>query len=548
MMSTMIRGTVTVGAQTHVFGHLPHLTVGSSTHDDIVVDDPLVTAGHLRIDWRSTGWWVSADAAAPAYTAGVAVTEILIADVTRIRIGDSDDGPVLIFALTDSDPVDDDTVQLADAPRTLTCAPDGISLRYTASDTVVDIHGILTVGRTPDNDLVIDDPLVSRHHARIALQSDGDLLVDDLASSNGTHVDGRRITRARLPDGSVLTVGNTDFVVRGRQLLRGETPTAGDGLMLHGVGLTLGADTTLLRDAEFTARPGTLTAVIGPSGAGKSTVAAVMAGLTTPTAGVVTFDGRDVHGEYDTLHTRIGMVPQSDVLHRRLTLRHALRYAAEIRLPGDLAADDRNRVVAGVLAELHLTEHLDTRIDMLSGGQRKRASMAMELLTGPSLLILDEPTSGLDPALDRQVMAALRRLANAGRVVLVVTHSLANLTLCDQVVMLAPGGRTAFVGRPEEIPIAFGTTDWAEIFTVLTANPVLAHRRHLERTRATAPPNPVRRPTGAPVCVPRVWAIDQCSTVVRRQIRLIVADPGYLTFLAVLPVVLGLLTLIVPGA
>ena len=97
------------------------------------------------------------------------------------------------------------------------------------------------------------------------------------------------------------------------------------------------------------------------------------------------FDGHDVHAEYESLRTRIGMVPQHDVLHRKLTLRQALRFAAELRLPEDLPESERDRVIAGVLDELQLSEHLDTRVDALSGGQRKRASVAMELLTGPSL-------------------------------------------------------------------------------------------------------------------------------------------------------------------
>ncbi len=94
--------------------------------------------------------------------------------------------------------------------------------------------------------------------------------------------------------------------------------------------------------------------------------------------------------------------------------------------------------------------------------------MALELLTGPSLLILDEPTSGLDPALDRQVMTMLRQLADAGRVVLVVTHSLTYLDVCDQVILLAPGGKTAFCGPPGQIGPTMGTTNWADIFSIPT--------------------------------------------------------------------------------
>ena len=146
-------------------------------------------------------------------------------------------------------------------------------------------------------------------------------------------------------------------------------------------------------------------------------------------------------------------------------------YAAELRLPPDTTKDDRAQVVARVLEELEMSQHLETRVDKLSGGQRKRASVALELLTGPSLLILDEPTSGLDPALDRQVMTMLRQLADAGRVVLVVTHSLTYLDVCDQVLLLAPGGKTAFCGPPSQIGPAMGTTNWADIFSTVAGRP-----------------------------------------------------------------------------
>ena len=190
----------------------------------------------------------------------------------------------------------------------------------------------------------------------------------------------------------------------------------------------------------------------------------MVAGYTTPTAGAVTFEGHNIHTDYASLRSRIGMVPQDDVVHRQLTVNQALGYAAELRLPPDTSKADRDQVVAQVLDELGLTEHAETRVDKLSGGQRKRASVALELLTGPSLLILDEPTSGLDPALDLQVMTMLRQLADAGRVVLVVTHSLTYLDVCDQVLLMAPGGKIAFLGAPDQIGDAMGTTNWAEIF------------------------------------------------------------------------------------
>ncbi|AZG46869.1 ATP-binding cassette domain-containing protein [Gordonia insulae] len=522
-----IPGSVSIDGALRSIGDSSCLTVGSAPDNDIVVDHHLVSGHHLRIEWRGEGWWAGCvDRDAVVVTAGRAVTDLPITSSARLHLGNAASGPVLVVAL------DDDCWRpLAD---------------------IGDSHSDMafqTIGRTSGNDIVVDDMLASRHHARLSGHPGG-LLIEDVGSSNGTYLDGRRIDRSLLTDGAVVTIGNTDFHVRGGALVRSRAPRAivADGLSVRGVGLTVDGGKELLHDVDFSARPGTLTAVIGPSGAGKSTVSKVVAGLVTPTAGQVTFAGHDVHAEYDALRTRIGMVPQQDVLHHKLTLRQALRFAAELRLPPDLSTADRDAVIADVLGELQLLEHLDTRVDTLSGGQRKRASVAMELLTGPSLLILDEPTSGLDPALDRQVMSALRRLADAGRVVLVVTHSLTYLTMCDQVLLLAPGGKTAFAGPPDRVPEALGTHDWAEIFAHVAAHPDSAHREHLRRNGRRASTPPTRRPAGRATAAPQTTALRQCSTVARRQVRLILADRGYLAFLAAMPVVLGLLTLVIPGS
>jgi len=174
--------------------------------------------------------------------------------------------------------------------------------------------------------------------------------------------------------------------------------------------------------------------------------------------------------------------------------------------------------------------------------------VALELLTSPSLLILDEPTSGLDPALDRQIMRMLRRLANAGRVVFVVTHCLSYLDMCDQVLLLAPGGKTAYCGPPSEIGSITGTTNWADIFATVSADPDAANRDHLSRSGGVLPKAaPASRGAKVTPRTPKRLVLRQVSTVARRQVRLVLADRGYFTFLAVLPFVLGILTLLVPG-
>ncbi len=404
----------------------------------------------------------------------------------------------------------------------------------------------LTIGRTTDNQIVVNDPLASRQHARLVASAEG-LTIEDLGSANGTFVNGHRQQRAVLRERDIITIGNVDFVVQQGALVHRQKPVAEQGLAVHGVGFTVEGNKQLLVDVNMSASRGTLTALIGPSGAGKSTLSRLIAGTTRPSGGVVTFEGRNLHAEYEALRSRIGMVPQDDVLHRQLTVRQALGFAAELRLPRDNSKEDRQKVIDGVLQELSLTEHADTRVDRLSGGQRKRASVALELLTGPSLLILDEPTSGLDPALDRQVMVMLRELADAGRVVIVVTHSVAHLDMCDQVLLLAPGGKTAYCGNPAGVGAALGTSDWAEIFANVAANPDQAFAAYRSRQAFAPPPPPPPQPYGPAGSPPQSSRGKQFSTLARRQIRLILADRGYLTFLVILPFILGGLSLVVPG-
>lgn len=408
--------------------------------------------------------------------------------------------------------------------------------------------GSVKIGRSSDNDIVIPDVLASRHHATL-VPVPGGAEIRDNRSINGTFVNGARVDTARLDEGDTVTIGNVDLLYRdGTLVRRTETAaaTATGGLDVHGVTWTIENNKTLLDNISISARPGTLTAVIGPSGAGKSTFARLVAGYTSPTTGQVSFEGHDVHAEYASLRSRIGMVPQDDVVHGQLTVRQALMYAAELRLPPDTTKADREQVVGEVLEELEMTKHLDTRVDKLSGGQRKRASVALELLTGPSLLILDEPTSGLDPALDRQVMTMLRQLADAGRVVLVVTHSLTYLDVCDQVLLLAPGGKTAFYGPPSQIGSSMGTTNWADIFSSVAGDPEAAAQRYLAQHGPPPPQPPALTPSelGNPT---RTSLRRQLSTIARRQIRLVVSDRGYFLFLMLLPFIMGVLSLSVPG-
>lgn len=517
--------------------------IGRDPQLEITIVDPVVSREHALLRWNDGWQLVDSGSKNGIYVDGERREKVPVTSHVLVRLGDAVEGPVVRISIEDPDATRQDVGGRWDESTIEVGASSAPPAPPTPHEAVP--AGSLTVGRSPDSDIVVRDVLASRHHAIVHNVPSG-LEIDDLGSVNGTFVDGARVSRAQLTDGDVVTIGNTDFSVQEGRLVRRQAipPTAG-GLRVDGVGLTIEGGRRLLEDVTFTAQPGSLTAVIGPSGAGKTTVATIISGSERPTDGVVEFEGRSVHVEYQVLRSRIGMVPQDDVVHRQLTIGQALGYAAELRLPPDTSRADREEVIATVLDELQLSEHVATRVDRLSGGQRKRASVALELLTGPSLLILDEPTSGLDPALDRQIMATLRSLADSGRVVVIVTHSLSYLEMCDQVLLLAPGGKTAYVGPPDRVGAALGSTDWADIFARVASDPdgVFAEYR-ATRPVVEAPPPSSPGPLGSPAHTSRR---RQLSTVARRQVRLIRADRGYLVFLSLLPFVLGGLALLVPG-
>src|SRR3954447_3428656 len=222
--------------------------------------------------------------------------------------------------------------------------------------------------------------------------------------------------------------------------------------------------TTLLDDVNFSIAPGELVAIVGPSGAGKTTLLETIAGVAPTTDGFVRFDGVDVHANLPTFRGVIGFVPQDDTIHAELPLQHTLTYAARLRLPSATPAAQIQQAVTDAMTTVGLLEHADVRVGALSGGQRKRANIAVELLTDPRVFFLDEPTSGLDPSTSAELVAHLRSLADQSATVVFTTHSVEDLASCDRVVFMALGGRVGFVGTVAQAFERFGVTSVAELY------------------------------------------------------------------------------------
>jgi ABC-type multidrug transport system ATPase subunit len=306
-------------------------------------------------------------------------------------------------------------------------------------------------------------------------------------------------------------------------------------------------ETALVTGVYFTAPPATLNAVFGPSVTRNSALLELLAGTKEPTSGVVTVDEHDVHAEPAAMRSRIGIVTGYNRVHPQLTVEQALNYEAELRLPPDTSRDHRTRVAEQVLEELQLTPHRATRIARLSPEVRRCVSLAIELVTRPTLLVVDEPGAGLDPAQEAHVMSLLRRQADLGCVVVVATSTSTNhLNMCDQVLLLSADGKPAFVGPPIQIEGALGTADWSQALALVSEDSEAAHRAFRARQKTSAgflPPTVVEpAPPPAELTVKR-----QIGLVARRQLRLLLAQPVFLLLMAVLPFALAGLTLLIPG-
>ncbi|WP_282605711.1 ATP-binding cassette domain-containing protein [Pelagibius sp. Alg239-R121] len=419
---------------------------------------------------------------------------LVIPDVACLyRVGDQ---PVLIrwaYQREDAGPNDDILSQL------ISTEP----VSKVVAEFVPDRKGVV-VGRSASaGNVVLDHPGISQRHALYTVE-DGGLVVRDLGSETGTFVNGVRLKGPQK-------VGPEDRVDIGPYRLDydGESVEVDDrvseaGLSLRNVtrDVKIAGQSEPLRildDVTLDIDAGEFVCIIGPSGSGKSTLMNAMSGRVRPTSGQITFNDLDLNAHFDYLKQVIAMVPQHNLLHEPLTLRRALGYTARLRLPPDMSAGERAAMVDRAAGEVGLSERLDTRIDRLSGGQKKRCSLANELLDKPALLFLDEVTSGLDETTDLAIMALLKTMADKGMTIVCVTHTLANIeAYCDRLIVMDVGGVMAFTGSPAETLEFFGVQKLGEIFSRLPERKPSDWRSAFEAQHPRPSPQAEEKSTSVP--------------------------------------------------
>src|SRR3984893_1998060 len=494
------------------------IIVGRALEADLVLNHPEVSRRHCRI-LRDGEAWFAEDLGSQR---GTSVGGTRISGRTELKPGDRIRvGPVTLAFGAGIE----ETPTLGDSR-----APLGAVLFKGKPAETIPLESTLVFGRSEEADVLLSDPIISRKHALIQANPNGYQL-QDLHSKAGSFVNGRRFDKHDLIIGDQIQVGPFFFVYTGRSLQRIRRLSVG---RIVASGLTKQGDNgPILRDAGFLAEPGQFIGILGPSGAGKTTLLNALSGLRPAESGKILVDQTDLYRHVDRLRSLFGYVPQDDIVHLELTVSEALTFAARLRLPAGTPRGEIRRLVDHTVANLGLSDRATLKIGRLSGGQRKRASVGVELLSRPPLLFLDEPTSGLDPLAEFKLMELLRRLADTGCTIVCTTHVMENVYLMDQIAIISEG-RVIFQGAPEEARGRFGVSKLSSLFDALqTTDP--------KTIASFQPPIPPETEQAKPVPAPGAKPKKPFSLpiLLERQLALFRAHFKNLLILVGQPIVIG---------
>ena len=446
-------------------------SIGRDPKSDIALTDSRVSWRHGTLRVVGDSWLLEDVGSTNGTFVGLQrIDRVPIVGDCIVRLGNPDDGPTLRFVWRAAAPVNMFHALLPSVDRRPTSR---MPLPTKA----------LRIGRIPDNDLVLPDLNVSRHHAEIRKSPTGSYEIVDLSSHNGTYVNGRRVSSAVIGEDDIISIGRSTFRLVGGELRQfvddGKINFSAQNLVVKVAG-----GKVLLDGITFALPELSMMAIIGPAGTGKTTLLNALAGKRPADQGRVLYENQDLYKNYDALKDRIGHVAQeslpvimggirprglvrrtASLVQRfdRFTPKTALQYVAEARLPTATESEQSQRVDE-VLAELSIARHANTKLDLLSVWQQKLVAIGLELVTRPSLLFLDEPTAQLDASTTRELFRLMREMATGGgQSVVLTTHDVESklLDLGDRILVLAPGGRMAYFGPPGEGLQYFGVVDWA---------------------------------------------------------------------------------------
>ena len=411
----------------------------------------------------------------------------------------------------------------------------------------------LLIGRDSRCDVVLDHVSVSKRHAGIIPAADGFYVVDH-NSTNGTFVNGQRVLgRRKLKEKDILRIVDTRLIYANGCLYycsykRG---IGIDAVHLVRTVKNQGKTFNICNDVSLSIEPGELVAIIGGSGAGKTTLMNAICGYNRPTSGHVLINGEELYDTYDALKNIIGYVPQQDIVYDNLTLFSMLDYAAKLRLPDDVSREESQRRVQLVIEIVELKGKEETMIRRLSGGQKKRASIAVELLSDPTLFFLDEPASGLDPGTERNLMRTLKNMTDSGKTIVLVTHSTLNLQVCDKIIFMGRGGNLCFYGSAREAEEFFHVNNLVDVYNMMTEDPMrwkALYEQRVRQQRSTSNQNAGQRSGPQKIAKSKHSWLRQIGILSARYARLLINDRQRLAMVLLqAPILAFLISLVKDG-
>ena len=509
-----------------------NVTFGRSDTNVIKLSSALVSREHGRFSFKNGQWYIE----------------------DKALYGDRPSENGLIYnntSITSRALCDGDLIRIDDGVETIA---EGVLFVFSSAESqsrweTVPIDGRreITIGRDASCSIVLPHISVSKWHARI-VNENGRYYIIDNSSTNGVIVNNKPLSgKQLLHEKDVIVITNSKLIFTS-SAIHYYCYKGGITVDTENVVITRGKGRKRFvtgNNVSLNIKPGELVAIIGGSGAGKSTILNCMCGYLKPTSGEVFINGTELYKNFNSLKQVIGYVPQSDIVYDNLTLHDMLSYTAKLRLPKDASENERESAIERAISLVELTEKKNSYIKALSGGQRKRASIAVELLSDPNLLFLDEPASGLDPGTERNLMCSLRSMADSGKTVILVTHSTLQLKLCDKIVFMGKGGNLCFFGSYDDALDFFEVSDVVDVYNMITDH-AMEWRKRYDETKSSA--KEVRRSESDSPSKGNAKSRFQLPVLCARYLKLVINDrQRFLLLLMQAPILALLISLVADG-
>ena len=476
------------------------ITFGRAEDNDIVLTSPVVSAHHGSFRYQGGHWCIYDEHSTNGiFQNGERLGQKQLVGGDKLLIGYESTSNKVTFVFSQS-------------------SPQSVYRKYTIPQ-----GKTVTIGRSKDCDIQLDHVSVLKCHCTVTRADSGVWLERTSSAAPVQYNSTNMPPKQKLSDMDRFLIGGTQFFYSNNTLHYIKI-AEGVSFEVSHLSKIVGKGRRINDDVSFSVNAGEFVAIIGGSGAGKSTLLGCLCGSSSISEGGVTVDGEDLTSNYSSLKNLIGYVPQQDIVYDGLTLYKMLYYAAKLRMPDDSSEEEIRQRIDQALEYTELGERKDLLIRKLSGGQKKRASIAVELLSDPKLFFLDEPTSGLDPGTERNLMQTLKKMSQRGKTVVLVTHTPLNLSMCDKIVVMGAGGQLCFCGSPEAALAFFGVADMVDVYDLVNRDAVYWSGLYKQGNAASAGTHTIGNVSRGNDVRHRVSSFRQLFILTRRYVELLSGD------------------------